>query len=671
MSGSHQASRLYCSFGIGVILLASSAWAQEAAYEGEGPIVLERTRAPERGLYINPAALSLEVAATYQSGSTTSASGTQTSESLLFTQVMTAATSGYYKHPNLFDFNLSLSGGLNEEFSDNSSGQSSNSIGTVYYWNVDATILRVGDWPLTLYSRRQENWIFRDFGGTIRSTSTVTGAAVRHHENDVDTTLDLSHSVISQRGDNEFDNIDYTEDRFAWLSFARLSPTQTLSWNYEYLAVNESGASKNSYATHDATATHEAELGSNGYDTLTSTIHYIQQDSQNESQRFRWTERLRLKHSDELRTRYNYDFDYTDVGGNQRYSNRGEAGFTHYLYKSLTTDGSVGALRSESEGGFGTTELFADLSTNYNKKAPYGIFSANAGIGLVQSVSDGSGQIQVVGLPANFNDPLPIILTGRNIDPNTIILTDPSGLLLVPGADYNVTTFPDRIEINRIIGGRIGTGSTVLIDYVQNPLPASTSETQTLAAGLRYDFTEGALDGLSLYARWAKQDQTITSDASDVFIPNEFTDTIYGTQYRFSDFIVGAEKQEHDSTILPYEATRYFARYVKRNDDTTWSLNATATNIEYPTEDNTVNFYTLSGTATHKFSTRLFGDVTVLYRNENNRLFGDTEGFEEQVQLRWSFRQLDAYFRARASQLTTDSSESNFEFVQIGLIRQF
>ena len=60
-----------------------------------------------------------------------------------------------------------------------------------------------------------------------------------------------------------------------------------------------------------------------------------------------------------------------------------------------------------------------------------------------------------------------------------------------------------------------------------------------------------------------------------------------------------------------------------------------------------------------------------MWRDEHNLLFGDTTGFEEQLELRWKYRQVDAFIQVRASQLRTDTETSQFEFVRIGIERKF
>jgi len=252
------------------------------------------------------------------------------------------------------------------------------------------------------------------------------------------------------------------------------------------------------------------------------------------------------------------------------------------------------------------------------------------------------------------------------------VLTDPSGLLYLPGVDYTVEDFGDRVELHRVIGGRIGSGQSVLIDYTQDSLPANVIETRRLGSGLRYDFDRGPLDGLGLFVRYSLQRQEIDSPDPGRVPFNEYDDYVYGADYRFlKEFTVGAEHQEHDSTVYPYNADRVYFRWIRNAAETTWSLNGTYTRVELIDDDNVLGLYTISARVDHRFSTRLSGSALVMWRDESNRRYGDNTGFEEQLELRWNYRQVDLYLQARAAQFRGDAQDTNFEFIRMGIRRYF
>ena len=664
-----QIYRACLSVGIALTFCAVPVSAQQTD-AGEGPIIIDQPRGSGEGVHFDPGLFTLTLIGVYQHDKISAGGATSNTDQWIFSQQLGYETHGYILDPNFIDMDIKFAGGIEEDYV-TTNGQSSSGVNPVDSWDLRATYLRNGEWPLTLYSTRQEGWIFRDFGSAIRTNTTVTGAALDHSEGPLTTHLDISRTTSNQTGNQDFDDLSYTQDRLSWFSVYRPSSNQTLTWTYNYADTRESGAVDNTYTTHDATLAHEAMFGENRQSSLTSTLNYSNYSGTSDVQRFRWDEHLALKHSDSFRTRYHTTADRTEIGASERTSYRGAAGFTHQFYKSLTTNGNIGASKSEDSQGGGSTERFADLSWAYRKAIPYGELSADLGFAWAHGENDASGDITTVNQFAVFSGAPPIVIIGANIDPNSIILRDPSGLLYRPGIDYTTRAFADRIEISRIIGGGIGDGQTVLIDYTRGAQDATTTDTNGLFTGIRYDFQKGPLSGLAFYARYAKQDQSISSENPDAFTPNSYTDILYGTEYRFRGLTVGAEKQWHDSTIFPYDATRYWGRYLVSERDTTWSLNAAYTTIRYPDENNVDDLYTLSARVEQRFNTHLTGDATVMWRDERNRLFGKSTGFEEQLGLRWRYREVTAYLQLRAAQLETQDQERRFEFVRVGVERKF
>src|SRR4030095_13266905 len=144
--------------------------------------------------------------------------------------------------------------------------------------------------------------------------------------------------------------------------------------------------------------------------------------------------------------------------------------------------------------------------------------------------------------------------------------------------DYTVTQFSDRVEIDRIVGGAIAPAQAVLLNYQLAPLPGATTDSKSFAVGARYDFDKGPLKGLTLFTNYARANQNIESDQPSAFVPNEFTDVLYGAQYRIGFVTRGAEHKAHDSPINPFEADRFFLRYAQRaRADTLLALNASYT----------------------------------------------------------------------------------------------
>jgi hypothetical protein len=57
--------------------------------------------------------------------------------------------------------------------------------------------------------------------------------------------------------------------------------------------------------------------------------------------------------------------------------------------------------------------------------------------------------------------------------------------------------------------------------------------------------------------------------------------------------------------------------------------------------------------------------------NDRDELFGNTEGLEEQLEVRWKHNQTDVYGRIRNATLLTSNVESTFQVFEFGVARRF
>ena len=658
-----------------VVALAVAAAARTLAQPvdpADGGPVIFGTRPQYEKIHFDRPIIGISLDNVYRQESLRSGGVSSEAREYFFTQTVDMATRGFVLHPNFFDIQLSGSAGVSETFFE-SDFDSGNAFGTLYNWDARGTFFRNAN-PVTIYSKREQSWQFPQFGPALETTTTDTGASLDIRNTRVPTHLAVSHVDSTQSGLRGSDDFTYTRDAFTWFSSTEPGPGQSLRWSYNFATTEQSGTTSNTYDTHDAQLSHEWRFGSERQHNLRSTLDYSLRSGQTDYQSLRWTEHLFLRHTDRFSTRYRTNVDRYEIAGLQRTRERGAAGFTHRLYDSLVTNGNLGAQHTGGDGSGDTINTFADIGLDYDKRVPFGALAANLGYSWDRQDSDAdTATIPILDQPASFSDPLPIVLTGTNIDPNSILISDPSGLILYqPGVDYTLTTFPDRVEISRIIGGRIAPGQSVLLDYNRTPLPGVTSTTNVLTAGLRYDIDQGALRGLGLYTRYTNAEQSIDSAQPSAFIPNNYTDTLYGIDYRFWNFFVGAEHQTHDAEINPFDADRVFARYTHRlSVDTAVQVGTTYAQIRYEEPENTVDLFTASAILQKDFSRRLSGTATILYRDQTDDLRGQTTGWEQQLELRWRHRQTDVYMLFRNAQLDTIDQEESFQFFQLGIRREF
>lgn len=654
-----------------------------AAFAQEGPIVVgQREKPPLISLYNSYAEVEFIYRYRSENREPSNAPRQELTENR-FEQTISLDTQGHIYHPNLIELTLSGTAGLSQTLIDSTEDDAEDLNGTILEYDLNALFLRKEVAPVTLYARRSQDTVNREFGPTFDSILNTFGAVWDIRSKRLPTRFEVYHSEQEQTGIGEVSGIgDFklTQDLFNWHSEARPRDKHVMTWDYTLSSVTEEniGVSKNDYILNDANLSYNIEFGYRDLSSFTSAINFYDQSGDFPNSRFRWLEDLRLRHNESLETRYQFSYDHQTfpIADDETLSQdrlRGTTGFTHWLYESLVTTGNFGVesvSRSDDSNSF---EYFGDLRVDYSKIVPLGkmkLFGA-----VAYDWRDNEEQVNptpVLDSPRVFNDPTPIIITSPFVDPTSIRVTDSSGLItFVEGLDYTINSFQDRTEINRIVGGRIPNGSVVLLDYLLVPQAANTTTTTSFSVGGRYDIELGVLKGLGVYARYTRQDQSIDSDGF-AFIPNSFTDLVYGVEYRRNGFLIGIERENRDAEISPFDATRYRAEYTRRvSRDFVFNTYASFIQIDYPEDGNHVDLFAVAGTVQWQVSRELNLVATVVWRDENDDLRGPTKGLEEQFEFNWRRRQTTVYGLLRHSQLETDFQDSSFFFGEIGIRREF
>jgi hypothetical protein len=691
--------RIHGTTGVVALLLAVATFgpsptpAAEPPLENDrdAPVVLGR-REKTQWLRLDPARFTLDVLVQYQHDSISQPGGKEEASTLSIEETVTAATTGYIVHPNLVELDLSGTFGLAQRFFDNSTGgavagtspgsQSENDI--LYAWDARAVFLRNQIAPVTLYTQRSQQNVSQDFGPTLQNTSTTYGLTWDYRDKSTPMRLNAYHREQDQQGVfdsrallTRVNDFHLRQDTVELGGQRRITDHQSLAWQYTYSNVDQTSADFGSdkFDSHDASASYSAEFGKTYQHTFYSTLSYLTQSGDFAQDRLRFDDQLHLRHTPRFETDCNYTYTDDTIQGQRQTSHRATASFRHRLYESLITSGQAGVQLQDFDGGGSTNDHFATLSWTYTKQVPLGLFGAD--LALAYDLQDNSARtapVNVADEPHVFTDPIGVVINQRSVVPSSIRITDRSGLILFrPNLDYLVVPFADRTEIRRVPTGLLPEGAGVLVDYALAPEPASTDSTTGFGVGARYTFERGPLAGLSLFARYFLQDQRIDTDQPDLFVPNDITETTVGIDYRLGDFTLAADHVWHDSTLDPYEATHVSVRFARRfRADTTLAASVAYSVIDYEQSlTNHIDLLTIAADVEHRFNRNLRGRITLLYRDENDSALGKTRGLEETFELRWQHRQTQVYVLFRNANYQTDTQDREFQFLQVGLRRDF
>jgi hypothetical protein len=652
--------------------------ASVALGQDEGPVIVGVERQWE-GFHFEPVHLSLDLLARSQRSTIDQANGETLHDEIdEFQETLTAYTSGYWGHPNFISFDLSGTFGLSQQFvRSDSENRDEDPVETIYEYDLSATLFELSSMPFTAYARRSQTFLERQFGDSIESTSTEEGALLLMRDDPVPTTLHYFHRTDEQT--SQINPADYHLDQHTleWQSQWTPGPDQSLTWDYTIDKIKESGDLRltNSFVRQNAVATHLWNFGEDDRSNLRSTFFFFDETGNFPLQQARLDEALRLWHSPQLESLYDYTTNWQDNAGAEQLFQRGSAGLRHYLFDSLITGIDVGAsLLQVDPDDFTSSEFFGDLTFDYDKEVPMGRLTASYRLlGNVQDNSERGQPLQVSNQTFVFPPSGIIIIQRQNIEPGSIVVTNINGIIIYSeGLDHTAQYFPDRAEIRRVLGGDIVDGQAVLVDYRIGPEPASTISTIGNGVTVRYDLEETWLAGLGVYGRYFQQDQEVDSDSPDAPIPADVNDLVAGVDYRRGYFFALAEQQWHDSSVSPYDATRLSASYVQPLGlNSSLSLNANYDDTRR-TDEGTRTRVTSVGAQWHQAMSReLALRVGGVWRMENDDPGIDLQAFDQVVELTWRHRQTTVYGSLHNSVVDSSADDSHYLTVQIGLRREF
>ncbi len=665
-----------------IAVLAGGLWASAAPGQPQGqdgPVVVGDRRDKWKAFELRSMKADFEFLGQYRNDRLRqSGQDTIVERESLLRESLNLSSEASIGHKNLIDLFGSVQFGLdNRTFDGTTPGSESSDWTFLNLYDARALVLGSGRVPTTMYARREQNVFDQGFGGRVDQTMQEEGVIVQVQSDVAPTTLQYFHR--RQEFDNAFDMGGgiTTQDTFTGQSGIRINSNQHLDVNYTFDRVEEEqgGALFDSLDRHDANIVHTVGFGPEAHrHELRSSLRYFDQSGRFAQQDLRWDELLVLRHTDRLETRYSATVDDQSRTGQDQQFYRGEASIRHRLFDSLISTASAGAQRLSGPEGFTSDDTFASGHLDYTKRVPLGRLNASVGVTYnAQDNSDRGSPVSVTNEPQVFNDPLPIVLQRRNVVPGSIVLRPPSGFPpFVEGLDYTLRFFPDRVEVSIPVGSAIQSGQTVLANYVIGPEPGNQIDSLGTTTSARYSLTEGALRGASVYSMYRTLDQQVTAQDPNLFALDDFRDLLLGAEFERGGFDAKFEHERRWSDLTPFESDRIEAMYrLNLGRDSVASIEYSHDSIRYPLEHNRWDVDRITGRWVQRISPRLDFNARLEYRSENDRLRGDTEGFDQILGVNWHRGQTSIYFTVQNAFVNGPGFERTSQLFQLGLKRDF
>jgi hypothetical protein len=664
------------SLAIWAVLAASPVF----AFAEEGPMVIAN-KEQHPYLTLDPFAGSIGMTGLYLAEQNRTGGQHAKSTDLIITEDLSLGTGGAIVSKNLASWTAAGTVSLAEEWT-TGERQNESSIGVFDTYDLQLSVLGATAFPFSAYATQTQNYVARSFAGMLRDTDTGYGATFHYNNAYLPSTLSIGETTTTQSTLGGQEQYSITQDELEYSTAFQPLERQSVSVNYHFAQISQSnaGPTRSSSQLQGVAVGHNWSIDPEGRYTLTQSLDYSQQSGNFPYTQLRIGEQLRMRHTNTLESAINYTYEQHDYATNSTARHNLSATVMHRLYDSLSTSARAGGSQSENSfsalgqnGTASTTNYFMDLAVNYQKKLWQGRLGASLALGFNQTDNSPTGSTQqVIGQVEQFSDPQPVILKQQGIDASSIAVFNAAGTQqLVKGVDYTVKKVGTTVRIDRKIGGLINSGDSVRVNYQVEPLPGFGSATTSFGGGLNYYFDEGLLKGLYLYGHYSQADQTITPADSGIE-GDSVRDTVVGAEYRIWKLMFRVEDENHDSTLAPYDALRFTARYDHRLDERTQlSLDFSQNFIDFPKEQSSTSLTTVDGRMQYEISKGLSTILTVRWRDDDDSRSGTTTGMEEQLELRWKIRQTDIFGLVRYTSLETRDSDANTFFFQVGLSRRF
>lgn len=365
----------------------------------------------------------------------------------------------------------------------------------------------------------------------------------------------------------------------------------------------------------NASYTGAAFWGRNKRSSTNTYLAGIWQEGYDPNTRYQAIENINVFLGKKLQANLHYNY-YSDQRNLQEvYQHRGGADIQHQLFESLHT--IVGYDYNATDQTQYTDRMqlgYADMA--YTKKIlkkhqidlsyRYNLQS--------QKWNSQDGTINILNENISLSDGQIKLLSRPYVSPTSIEVKDASGTIIYQlNVDYLVIAQNQFIQIQRVPGGLIPNNGTVFVDYtaIQPGTYEYISSNYQLSAGLSF-----YKKLINFYYRKSVQDY-YNLKKTDFITLNYFDQQVGGARIDYKAFNGGAEYENMNSTVLPYELYRYYINYqttIKKK--IIFAINGNFYDYKKLNAINNIQFIDLYGSLTFYFTPQFSWGASVSYRKQ-------------------------------------------------------
>jgi len=217
---------------------------------------------------------------------------------------------------------------------------------------------------------------------------------------------------------------------------------------------------------------------------------------------------LRWRHSEVMRSFLNYRFADTARQGADSNSKKYELGFVRNPNERLSFSAGIDQEALE-QTGFSRDNIGADGSVSYARETSFGRVNLSGSLQANRVDQTSSADlINVFDEAIILNGTTPVSLANEFVVASTVVISNaPRTQIYVEGFDYRLIINGSVTSVQRLIGGRISDGETVLADYSYETAGTAKYDVFGSGAAVSVDF----LKFMNAYVRYDRRDSNIRS----------------------------------------------------------------------------------------------------------------------------------------------------------------
>jgi len=512
---------------------------------------------------------------------------------LLLEEALLTDFKGSVYHPNLASLDIKLENGLRqtrEEFQPTLTGELKNS--SLDRFHIVSSFLRQKPYAFSLSAdraRQIENHEFFE-RQTISSTSYAGNFGYKNKFMPANAAFNNSSKMID-RASRPSQNFQDDEFSMGISNESGIFGVTRLEAAQDKFSRMESGASDQNGMTHNISLSNQKPLFDNNKKMLNSYMHFYDLAGISTASIFNLNENLNIEHSDALNTSYGYSLSENSSAAAKAVGNGLSASLTHRLYDSLVS--SFSTFYSNNDANTSSQNTYGvSLNEDYTKKlGKIGKFSSGAGLNYSEEARKAPGNfISVIDETRTLTTGGAITFLDKpRVDTATVVVTDTTRTIkYILNTDYQLLGGGERTQIQRVPGGSISDGQSVLVNYQAQSSPSLKFNTLGDNLRLRMDFLENLI---GVYYRANRQRHPQVSGEENTILQT-LTDRVVGMDFRYKYFEAVLEDEDYNSNLAPYKQLKLTESFtINPSLRSTLTLQSSQSKIRLVATQNTQRFF--------------------------------------------------------------------------------